>query len=157
MRYRLYPQERFQSTLPRRERPPKRLRDARAFKFQSTLPRRERLQGPGRGESLRQFQSTLPRRERRVMPGYTIGIAKFQSTLPRRERLDETMTKIGFDGFNPRSHAGSDSNNAKRLTRETRVSIHAPTQGATAARARDAVAAWFQSTLPRRERLFKLK
>ena len=77
--------------------------------------------------------------------------------------------------FNPRSHAGSDSQCTARFCTRHEVSIHAPTQGATTASARKAscprsfnprshagsdfplfmqscTSARFQSTLPRRER-----
>ena len=101
---------RFQSTLPRRERPYNRsgqLRDHRYFnprsregsdatfprprlrrdtRFQSTLPRRERPRWQARSSSSFPFQSTLPRRERPIITGLVTLVVLFQSTLPRRER-----------------------------------------------------------------------
>ena len=101
------------------------------YKFQSTLPRRERpcnrfstffLQyfNPHSHEGsdafflatstkLFLFQSTLPRRERRFFYDRLLFLCKFQSTLPRRER---------------RGPVG------KRLI-EKKISIHTPTKGAT--------------------------
>ena len=80
----------------------------------------------------------------------------FQSTLPRRERQ-----VIGFISgatdicFNPRSHEGSDET-SRIHGRRLRVSIHAPTKGATFMEkyGKQGVKL-FQSTLPRRERLIR--
>ncbi len=57
----------------------------------------------------------------------------FQSTLPRRERRkDGREIEIQNNGFNPRSHEGSDYRPSSTRGRR-RVSIHAPTKGATGA------------------------
>ena len=56
---------------------------------------------------------------------------KFQSTLPRRERPSHALYAVPSDGFNPRSHVGSDDMGFCRATGRSE----------------------FQSTLPRRERL----
>ena len=76
----------------------------------------------------------------------------FQSTLPRRERLSTVQLPTTSGGFNPRSHEGSDPYRPSSTHGRRRVSIHAPTKGAT----RDAADGFwvlpFQSTLPRRER-----
>ena len=53
--------------------------------------------------------------------------------------------------FNPRSHAGSDDNVIKEI-KAAKISIHAPTRGATAVVFAGAVLLKFQSTLPRGER-----
>ena len=75
----------------------------------------------------------------------------FQSTLPRRER-HKTVGVIPLNlGFNPRSHEGSDDYNTV-LRRVVKVSIHAPTKGATIFTAAYYTDPRFQSTLPRRER-----
>ena len=55
------------------------------------------------------FQSTLPRRERPTFPNSTRALIRFQSTLPRRERRSRTFW----------------------IGRDQRISIHAPTKGAT--------------------------
>ena len=85
---------RFQSTLPRRERPrprPKQTQLNRHFN-----PRSREGSDVGTPSSLREhgeFQSTLPRRERRIMPDRSGGRYSFQSTLPRRERHDCTFDR----------------------------------------------------------------
>ena len=105
----------------------------------------------------------------------TTHIFLFQSTLPRRERLLRILCKLsgrgfnprshgGSDGitrptaegglcFNPRSHGGSDGHRPEPMQSRSRVSIHAPTEGATAHRIYNRTVDMFQSTLPRRERL----
>ena len=79
-------QSRFQSTLPREERPVAQVPLPKFSKFQSTLPREER-------PSVRRISQRLiyfnPRsHERSDKDGTTTGrtITKFQSTLPREER-----------------------------------------------------------------------
>ena len=79
----------------------------------------------------------------------------FQSTLPRGERRDGAQLRFRDRiCFNPRSHAGSDGNGDFSVPRMLKVSIHAPTRGATQNKY-DALHAdnGFQSTLPRGERL----
>ena len=101
---------------------------------------------------------------------------QFQSTLPRRERRYKRRYRCGFIYFNPRSHEGSDYVNVTSC-RLSAISIHAPTKGAThfplcpsvhshyfnprSHEGSDAFSivsvssfALFQSTLPRRERLY---
>ena len=77
--------------------------------FQSTLPRGERRFWISSFSSWAAFQSTLPRGERHPKPNTLRHRSQFQSTLPRGER--------------PVSREG-----VKSLIR---VSIHAPTRGAT--------------------------
>ena len=77
----------------------------------------------------------------------------FQSTLPRGERLLTMPMGTWQVGFNPRSHAGSDYIHRWIFYYRKRVSIHAPTRGATPWK--NVVASppsSFQSTLPRGER-----
>ena len=143
----------FQSTLPRRERLIVIIKAHLSPLFQSTLPRRER---PRRGRSgghgvyfnprshegsddkfrtvflcSKLFQSTLPRRERQISSYYNYNIFQFQSTLPRRERPDDTLF-MQYPWF--------------------KISIHAPTKGATSFLPSWTFLLIFQSTLPRRER-----
>ena len=84
-----------------------------------------------RSFSQRGFQSTLPRRERPPRSSFSISQYLFQSTLPRRERhrsrcCGSPPTKVSI-------HAPTQGAThrliPKRCTRP--VSIHAPTQGAT--------------------------
>ena len=125
----------FQSTLPRRERPPRsgyRRHDPNFNPrsregsdpisspvfflkiFQSTLPRRERLSPINHGRGSCGFQSTLPRRERRLCCGYYIEHIYFN---PRsREGSDYNFFERVCDifHFNPRSREGSDGDRPER-------------------------------------------
>ena len=130
-------------------------RSGNSERFQSTLPRRERRFNIAQWSVSAQFQSTLPRRERPVFTLFSQPCKLFQSTLPRRERLTAfcaavTSSFISIHApakgataggrnhrkrvcdFNPRSREGSDGDPAMARA------------GANA----------FQSTLPRRERRF---
>ena len=98
----------------------------------------------------------------------------FQSTLPREERLSPFFQSTNYKNFNPRSHERSDALCLSFGNPRYRISIHAPTRGATKAQmeivqlrkisihaptrgATEKVSAKevitkFQSTLPREER-----
>ena len=99
----------------------------------------------------------------------------FQSTLPREERLSTASARLLLSTyFNPRSHERSDNNRTAHINRSIRfqstlpreerlsyglhffcaskISIHAPTRGATSALGTLFLASSFQSTLPREER-----
>ncbi len=100
------------------------------------------------------FQSTLPRGERRYYCFISIPFIVFQSTLPRGERPTCARTHARTHKcFNPRSHEGSDKA-AGNLRAAVKVSIHAPTRGATTKHGKQKRAKAFQSTLPRGERPF---
>ena len=99
-----------------------------------------------------EFQSTLPRRERLYSTVPIAGAVLFQSTLPRRER------RAGRELWNDKTrisiHAptkGATENGAVELL-SLDISIHAPTKGATNSRSKRWRDWQFQSTLPRRER-----
>ena len=77
--------------------------------FQSTLPREERHVLDIYIYDMCIFQSTLPREERRKKQSYNVRNRQFQSTLPREERPQHYLI------FKPYA----------------RISIHAPTRGAT--------------------------
>ena len=78
----------------------------------------------------------------------------FQSTLPRRERRGTGKWAALQRDFNPRSREGSDRFR-RGLAREYTISIHAPAKGATASASENISSLnRFQSTLPRRERLY---
>ena len=123
-----------------------------AVAFQSTHPRRVRLEG---------FPLLMPSRV-------------FQSTHPRRVRRSAAAIPCSICCFNPRTHAGCDisrvvpeslaqfqSTHPRRVrrllggrqVRVHRVSIHAPTQGATSSTCVASQRIEFQSTHPRRVRL----
>ena len=101
--------ERFQSTLPRRERPAVTGYRSRKNRFQSTLPRRERRPSRIARTISVLFQSTLPRRERHILFLQYFLDCVFQSTLPRRERRQRVNV----------------------VDKLIRISIHAPAKGAT--------------------------
>ena len=61
-----------------------------------------------------------------------VGVKLFQSTLPRRERPDILLYICSlYRDFNPRSHEGSDEVAGGVYGIQDRISIHAPTKGAT--------------------------
>ena len=144
----------FQSTLPRGERPfPLRFPRQSCYfnprshegsdpypvyqkslgrKFQSTLPRGERPPCCVKSGTVIRFQSTLPRGERPLISFIKICLSTFQSTLPRGERRSAGALSAGSG----------------------KISIHAPTRGATLLLNSDTLIEQFQSTLPRGERLF---
>ena len=100
-------------------------------KFQSTLPRRERHSIWTSFYIVVIFQSTLPRRERHIIIFFLFHLIQFQSTLPRRERLRIRCTSNSKRiNFNPHSHEGSDYYNFQTELHDT-ISIHTPTKGAT--------------------------
>ena len=76
---------------------------------------------------------------------------EFQSTLPRGERRNFCRSVCQKGDFNPRSHEGSDTI-LLLYQAGHRISIHAPTRGATIKRAISMPNLKFQSTLPRGER-----
>ena len=131
----------FQSTLPRRERPPT-VRNGRAHaEFQSTLPRRERpaarcrsscrvsnfnprsREGSDAGtprcwRSSSAFQSTLPRRER-PCAGVTDGNFRTISIHAPAKGATRAFapSSVSCDNFNPRSREGSDHHGSDRVWR----------------------------------------
>ncbi len=68
-------------------------RTANKYPFQSTLPRRERPPSDSAPRNPRLFQSTLPRRERHPLTCKWSYGSQFQSTLPRRERLETQQAR----------------------------------------------------------------
>ena len=100
-------------------------------KFQSTLPQGERPFTTEEAAWKRLFQSTLPQGERRYQIGRMCRGIAFQSTLPQGERLNVIFLPPKAHYFNPRSHKGSDVIDPARTPRAYKISIHAPTRGAT--------------------------
>ena len=98
------------------------------------------------------FQSTLPREERHMTVQLHPHRRRFQSTLPREERPSLYLLGAHLHNFNPRSHERSDSQQSELITM-LRISIHAPTRGATSMFIWKISSRLFQSTLPREERL----
>ena len=122
-------------------------------KFQSTLPRGERPVKGQSGFAVFLFQSTLPRGER---PPWHLTLAwrptPFQSTLPRGERQDGKDPVPRLRDFNPRSRVGSDDQSPAFEPHPVYISIHAPAWGATPPDTGPTCGCVFQSTLPRGER-----
>ena len=144
--------------------------------FQSTLPRRERhlqhllylfllivsIHAPTQGATGSHWSDRLfywsfnPRSHAGSDAMHNVFFYEYRSFNPRSHAGSDDHTGkypgsvVG--SFNPRSHAGSDVK-LHMFPASTGVSIHAPTQGATAAEPkRDPAPIRFQSTLPRRER-----
>ena len=122
---------RFQSTLPHGERlsqlpnsTPRKGFNPRSHMGSDSFSRAVRV-------SIRLFQSTLPHGERhqlRLQPRMHASFNWSQSKpLPNNRRLQPRM----HASFNPRSHMGSDPDDVLQPDEEEKVSIHAPTWGAT--------------------------
>ena len=102
---------------------------------------------------MRGFQSTLPQGERQCQNGSFLVPPVFQSTLPQGERRYQKPVRFWYRNFNPRSHKGSDDLSFDVVDISTKISIHAPTRGATKGQKAVIEAHWkFQSTLPQGER-----
>ena len=100
------------------------------------------------------FQSTLPQGERQLPECFLDCVSLFQSTLPQGERRYQKPVRFWYRNFNPRSHKGSDDLSFDVVDISTKISIHAPTRGATKGQKAVIEAHWkFQSTLPQGERL----
>ena len=143
----------FQSTLRRTERPSSSSSSIDTLKFQSTLRRTERHRAEVHGNRTDRFQSTLRRTERphierdeelcqhisihaptngaTELTHQPFIVDRFQSTLRRTERLRSCPAMEHSPYFNPRSDERSDKDSfIVCLLRK--ISIHAPTNGATA-------------------------
>ena len=112
------------ATFPR----PRLRRDTR---FQSTLPRRERPRWQARSSSSFPFQSTLPRRERPIITGLVTLVVLFQSTLPRRERRLSGRHPPGHRGISIHAPAKGATYSRSFGRPPDNISIHAPAKGAT--------------------------
>ena len=165
----------FQSTLPRRERPSGLSCTMSMSLFQSTLPRRERLEAQKAIDDTAKISIHAPAKGATSRQRTVNGTPRFQSTLPRRERrrdrrsrrsgghisihapakgatVNFNATQVGLEHFNPRSREGSDEKFCD-------VIVHRWAFQSTLPRRERRNAAWtssryseFQSTLPRRER-----
>ena len=76
------------------------------------------------------FQFTHPRGVRRILGAHFLIPPEFQFTHPRGVRRDAGQNRGGQQGFNSRTHAGCDAMQDK-IEEANKVSIHAPTRGAT--------------------------
>ena len=142
----------FQSTLPRGERLLAVETSYAQTTSQSTLPRGERLLPLSEAVLLIRFQSTLPRGERRTCAYHPARCPKFQSTLPHGERRQYDGRHDANDGFNPRSHMGSDLPSLI-VTADTVCFNPRSHMGSDPAMSSSVRLSKFQSTLPHGERL----
>ena len=117
-------------------------------RFQSTHPRGVRLGGTNIQSFESVFQSTHPRGVRLHIVTQGSRTTEFQSTHPRGVRRPSWRTPAAFWCFNPRTHEGCDEWNIPCHS-SCRVSIHAPTRGATRGKEYFESMCKFQSTHPR--------
>ena len=97
------------------------------------------------------FQSALPRGER-PLPGILQNLANnFNPRSREGSDLVHTLYVVPRWDFNPRSHKVSDVQ-YNTGSRECKISIRAPTRGATKSLPHSLPTLLFQSSLPRRER-----
>ena len=123
---------RFQSTLPRRERPVRPFTPLSAHTFQSTLPRRERHGSPGPHRDEKNISIHAPAKG--ATQGYLTWQPSAEHFNPRsREGSDRgaPLTRRTRWHFNPRSREGSDISELHFPRNLLRISIHAPAKGAT--------------------------
>ena len=122
---------RFQSTLPRGERPAS-FAFCSSTRFQSTLPRGER---PDAADAVTWSISHFnPRsREGSDFRGFVLrrGNPGFQSTLPRGERLNYAMTNANGNFISIHAPARGATQSSLTLNSRHIISIHAPARGAT--------------------------
>ena len=121
----------FQSTLPRGERQQYRAKTNVSVKFQSTLPRGERPSHSPKGAKKEVISIHAPTR------GATSAFRCMTSSNgyfnPRSHEGSDSPLSVAWlllVNFNPRSHEGSDEDAAK-AAEKLKISIHAPTRGAT--------------------------
>ena len=88
-------------------------------KFQSTLPRRERLTANTTNKIKNNFNPRSREGSDTKQTNWIKILRIFQSTLPRRERLyPPPGKKMSIKNFNPRSREGSDIRRGKNITRK---------------------------------------
>ena len=142
-------------------------------RFQSTLPRRERPSSFSAGTTILYFNPRSREGSDFTLQKKFLYTLTFQSTLPRRERPQELFHLVNLRNFNPRSREGSDNckvglswwcnisihapakgatDYACEQAKRSSISIHAPAKGATDKNDLALFERIFQSTLPRRER-----
>ena len=126
--------------------------DLLSLLFQSTLPRGERRSLQRRSPLTKTFQSTLPRGERQKSSHRRYWTCNFNPRSHEGSDGSSLSLTCSTANFNPRSHEGSDCVVFVTATTYGRISIHAPTRGATFVKATAPLSKRFQSTLPRGER-----
>ena len=124
------PAQLFQSTHPHGVRPAYQDLIIPDSEFQSTHPHGVRLLALSSSYPLLRFQSTHPHGVRLHNSAKRLLLTLFQSTHPHGVRPRTFAPCRCLDCFNPRTHTGCDNAWSKALPLR-RVSIHAPTRGAT--------------------------
>ena len=121
----------FQSTLPRGERPTRTRRKGSHFMFQSTLPRGERRPGFQRARRLHSFNPRSRAGSDAEPAQHKQPPNSFQSTLPRGERPRRGLSNHTVDmvSIHAPARGATAAYNYYLLT--INVSIHAPARGAT--------------------------
>ena len=124
-------------------------------KFQSTLPRGERPKPEKMNFITLLFQSTLPRGERRTKNGNKFKITIISIHAPARGATDDDDDQDDDDYISIHAPARGATCRLLSSDRANTISIHAPARGATGTAAVTASASLeFQSTLPRGERQY---
>ena len=123
-------------------------------KFQSTLPRRERRFDTGLEYQATKISIHAPAKGATMLrsaAGYCR--RKFQSTLPRRERRGTCWGALSPECISIHAPAKGATNVSADYLLDLDISIHAPAKGATITHTKTSIKHQiFQSTLPRRER-----
>ena len=88
--------------------PSLRSQSAMTARFQSTLPRRERPSSFSAGTTILYFNPRSREGSDFTLQKKFLYTLTFQSTLPRRERPQELFHLVNLRNFNPRSREGSD-------------------------------------------------
>ena len=143
----------FQSTLPRGERPTLAICDLKFGIFQSTLPRGERQSTSTLKSSRNRFQSTLPRGERHTVEiSYYHRIQISIHTPTRGATGNDQFYSRNSRNFNPHSHEGSDLFAKAAVYASLHFNPHSH-EGSDSSTFVAVVKPYlFQSTLPRGER-----
>ena len=146
--------QRFQSTLPRRERQSWKIKrqvanyfnprshEGSDFRFQTNDQGRLHFnprshEGSDKAAHIsivcgQLFQSTLPRRERRETSLHLMHICAISIHAPTKgATVSPSIISSSLYDYNPRSHEGSDSFGISLSRQPFHISIHAPTKGAT--------------------------
>ena len=123
---------RFQSTLPREERP---TTHAASMSSNVYFNPRSHERSDSDTTAIKQIWSNFNPRSHERSDAHSQRVSvtrsKFQSTLPREERQLPMLPLVAFFYFNPRSHERSDKSPVGAMFVGNNISIHAPTRGAT--------------------------
>ena len=123
------------------------------MQFQSTLPQGERRASGTGGAVSADFNPRSHKGSDSICPALPLMIRKFQSTLPQGERQEQTRSPRFPNGrFQSTLPQGERLLGCRIEDLIEKISIHAPTRGATGQYLWSQPALKFQSTLPQGER-----